>query len=89
MHMISIVIMHKIKGGKIAIMHKISEETTSQYRNRFAKEKYDRLNIQVPKGKKELIEAYRTEKGYKSLNEYINSIIDADMNNELGGGNNR
>ena len=30
----------------------------SKYANEFAKEKYDRLNIQVPKGKKSIIEEH-------------------------------
>lgn len=57
------------------------------YKNQFTKENYDRLNIQVPKGQKEIIEKYRKAKGYKSLNLYINSLIKKDMGEELGGGN--
>ena len=59
----------------------------SKYANQFTKENYDRLNIQVPKGQKEIIEKYRKAKGYKSLNLYINSLIKKDMEAELGGGN--
>lgn len=57
----------------------------SQYANKFAKEKYDRLNIQVPKGQKAVIEAHWKTKGYKSLNSYINDLITRDM--AQGGGN--
>lgn len=51
----------------------------SKYANEFAKEKYDRLNIQVPKGKKSSIEKHWREKGYKSLNAYVNDLINHDM----------
>lgn len=56
----------------------------SEYANKFAKEKYDRLNIQVPKGLKAKIEQHWKAKGYKSLNSYINNLINRDMQ---GGGN--
>lgn len=51
----------------------------SKYANDFAKENYDRLNIQVPKGQKKVIQAFAEEKGYKSLNAYVNALIQADM----------
>ena len=62
----------------------------SKYANEFAKEKYDRLNIQVPKGHKAIIEEHWKAKGYKSLNAYVNDLIRKDMedtqNKEIGGG---
>lgn len=51
----------------------------SKYANDFAKVNYDRLNIQVPKGQKEVIEAHWRQLGYKSLNAYINDLIRKDM----------
>lgn len=51
----------------------------TKYKNEFLKANYDRLNVQVPKGKKELIEQHRKAKGYSSLNAYVNALIDADM----------
>ncbi len=51
----------------------------SKYANDFAKEKYDRLNIQVAKGQKAVIEAHWKAKGYKSLNSYVNDLIARDM----------
>lgn len=51
----------------------------SKYANEFAKEKYDRLNIQVPKGQKAVIEAHWKSRGYKSLNSYVNDLIARDM----------
>lgn len=56
----------------------------SKYANEFAKEKYDRLNIQVPKGKKSIIEEHYKNKGYKSLNAYVNNLIDRDMQGTPG-----
>ncbi len=50
-----------------------------KYDNQYAKENYDRLNIQVPKGKKEIIQIFYKQNGYKSLNEYINSLINTDL----------
>lgn len=48
--------------------------------NKYSKKAYDRLNIIVPKGKREVIKTYAESKGL-SLNAYINSLIDADMQN--------
>ena len=56
----------------------------SKYANEFAKEKYDRLNIQVPKGKKSIIEEHYKYKGYKSLNAYVNDLIDRDIQGTPG-----
>ena len=53
------------------------------YKNEFAKEKYDRLPILVAKGKREKITEHYKKKGYKSMNQYINALIYQDMN---GGG---
>lgn len=56
----------------------------SKYANEFAKEKYDRLNIQVPKGKKSIIEEHYKNKGYKSLNAYVNDLIYRDIQGTPG-----
>lgn len=50
-----------------------------QYNNEYNKQAYDRLNIQVPKGQKAIIEAHWKAKGYKSLNAYVNDLISKDM----------
>lgn len=49
------------------------------YQNDYIKEKYDRINLTVPKGRKEAIKKKAAAAG-KSVNEYINSLIDNDMN---------
>ena len=48
------------------------------YQNDYIKEKYDRINLTVPKGRKEEIKKRAAAAG-KSVNEYINSLIDDDM----------
>lgn len=49
------------------------------YQNDYIREKYDRINLTVPKGRKEEIKKKAAAVG-KSVNEYINSLIDNDMN---------
>lgn len=49
-----------------------------KYQNKYIKEKYDRVGLTMPKGKKEVIKARALEEGM-SINEYINSLIDKDM----------
>ena len=48
------------------------------YQNDYIKEKYDRINLTVPKGRKEKIKEKAASMGM-SVNEYINSLIDNDM----------
>lgn len=50
-----------------------------KYDNEYAKTNYDRCIFNVPKGKKTIIEAHWRTKGYKSLNAYVNDLIDRDM----------
>ena len=48
------------------------------YQNDYIKEKYDRINLTVAKGRKEEIKKKAAAAGM-SVNEYINSLIDKDM----------
>lgn len=66
-----------LKGG----ITTMEEEKFNQikYQNEFIKQKYDRVNLTVPKGKKEKIKAAAKAAG-QSVNEYINSAIDSYMN---------
>lgn len=57
----------------------MGEFNQQKYINEYMKEKYDRCIFNVPKGKKAIIEEYYKQKGYKSLNAYVNALIDADM----------
>lgn len=63
----------------------MNEFDSTKYKNDFAKEKYDRLNIQVPKGQKAVIEEHWRAKGYKSLNSYVNDLIQKDMDSAGAG----
>ena len=54
-----------------------------KYNNEFNKNAYDRINLTVPKGKKDIIQA--TAKANKeSVNAFINRLIDAELA-RLGG----
>jgi predicted DNA binding CopG/RHH family protein len=48
------------------------------YQNNYIKEKYDRINLLVPKGGKEKIKQKAAEAG-KSVNEYINELIEREL----------
>lgn len=47
----------------------------SEYRNNWIAEKLDRINLTVPKGKKEAIKAHAESNG-ESVNAFINRAID-------------
>lgn len=47
------------------------------YQNNYIKEKYDRINLTVPRGRKEEIKAKAAAQGL-SVNEYINKLLDND-----------
>lgn len=49
------------------------------YKIAFRAQKYDLITLQVKKGRKDKIKAQALSKGM-SLNAYINSLIDKDMN---------
>lgn len=46
--------------------------------NKYMKENYDRINLTMPKGKKEKIQAQADREGM-SVNAYINTAIDEKM----------
>ena len=48
------------------------------YKNQFQKENYDRVNLTVPKGKKQEIKDFAESNG-KSLNGFINELIENAM----------
>lgn len=52
--------------------------TKSEYRNSWISEKLDRINLTVPKGKKDIIKAHAEKKG-ESVNAFINRAIDEAM----------
>ena len=67
----------KVKKGGLKLRSK-NEFNQIAYQNDYIKEKYDRINLTVPKGRKEEIKKRAAAAG-KSVNEYINSLIDDDM----------
>lgn len=46
--------------------------------NKYMKSNYDRVNLVMPKGKKDVIQAHATQQG-ESVNAYINRAIDEAM----------
>ncbi len=54
----------------------------TKYKNDYAREKYDKILLTMQKGKKKEVDDYRKQKGFKSLNEYINELIRRDMYEE-------
>ena len=53
-------------------------KTRSEINNAYAKKAYDAVRLQVPKGRKQAIEA-RAKSMEQSINGYINGLIRADM----------
>lgn len=47
---------------------------------RYNKKTYDRINIIVKKGQRDIIKAYASAQG-KSLNRFIMDLVEAEMNN--------
>lgn len=52
----------------------------TKYKNEYQKEKYDRIIVNVPKGRKQVIDDIAKQQGYKSLNSFI---VDA-INDKIG-----
>lgn len=52
-----------------------------KYNNDFIKQAYDRINLTVPKGQKEVIQA-AAERAGESVNAYINTAISERMERE-------
>lgn len=51
------------------------------YKNEFINKNYDRVNLTMPKGKKEVIKSHAQAKG-ESVNSFINRAIDETMEND-------
>ena len=49
-----------------------------KYKNDFNKQNYDRINLTVPKGKKEIIKAHSETQG-ESVSAFINRAVDETM----------
>lgn len=57
----------------------------SEYRNSWIAEKLDRINLTVPKGKKDEIKAHAEAQG-ESVNGFINRAIEKQMERDAVGG---
>lgn len=55
------------------------KQAEREYQQQFHREKYDRIALVVPKGKKEEYKAIAESKG-ESLNGYINRLLEEDAN---------
>lgn len=53
-------------------------KATTRAQNKYIEKTYDRINLTVPKGKKDKIKAHAESNG-ESVNGYINRLIDEDM----------
>ena len=53
-------------------------KTSSAVKNKYNAKAYDRINLVVKKGKKEIITEH-AKKNSESVNAYINRLIDEDM----------
>lgn len=58
------------------------EFNQTEYVNEFIRKKYDRINLLIPAGNKEIIKRKAAQKG-KSVNQYINELIDTDLNTNI------
>ena len=56
----------------------------SEYRNSWIAEKLDRINLTVPKGKKDTIKSHAEARG-ESVNGFINRAIDETMDRDNAG----
>ena len=57
-----------------------------KYNNKFIADKYDRINLTVPKGRKAELQAFVEQHGHgQSVNGFINSLIDEALKRERAG----
>ncbi len=53
---------------------------STEYKNKFQKERYDRIIVNVPKGEKRVINEKARQQGYKSLNSFVVDAINEKLN---------
>jgi hypothetical protein len=61
------------KGKEVDIVAVSKKQQASV--NKYVKSNYDRINVTMPKGKKDIIKAHAESRG-ESVNEFINKAID-------------
>lgn len=62
-------------------MSEAKKKANKKWNDANLSERYDRIQLVVPKGKKEKIKAFAESKG-ESLNGFVNRLIDESMKNE-------
>jgi hypothetical protein len=70
---------HK-KGGSTMAVSKAQQAAV----NKYMKANYDRINLTVPKGKKDLVQSHAEARG-ESVNGFINRAINETMERDSGG----
>lgn len=66
-------------------MSQAKKEANKKWNDANLKEKYDRIQVVVPKGKKEVIQATAKTQGAKSVNSFICDAIDKAMTGAYSG----
>lgn len=59
--------------------------TSAASKNKWMSKAYDRVNLTMPKGRKETIQAHAEARG-ESVNGFINRAIDHEMKRDMEGG---
>lgn len=68
------------KGENVVAVSKANQRAV----NKYVKNNYDRINVTMPKGKKDTIQAHAAARG-ESVNSFINRAIDQTMAQETVG----
>lgn len=58
----------------------------TEYKNKYAAEKYDRIGLMLPKGQKDVIKAHADKRG-ESLNGFISRAINETIENDNNANN--
>lgn len=56
---------------------------TSEYKNNFIKNNYDRINIPFKKGTKDILNKHIKEYGYKSVSFFVNEAVQEKIARDL------
>ena len=83
MYIVSMYTMYKDKKKKLYTMYIEKRENMTfdkkKYDQKYAKENYDRVLFNVRKGDKDVIVKQAKEKGFKTMADYIKSLVYADI----------
>ena len=63
---------------------KVNKMSSYEYNHKYVKKylnKFDRIDLKVPKGRRQVIKEHATKRG-ESVNEFINRVIDAEIGRE-------